>query len=118
VEELGSGEPVDYSPKVRAPSIDYTDIVQDRNEQDRFYGGGSAATPQDKIENQVQIVLTWDNGKTGADSNSVKFTLTGAFPDTYSRENIGNPEEDLQGSLSEMIEGVTAEATNGTATAP
>lgn len=118
IPELGSGEPVDYSPKVRAPSIDYSDIVQDRSEQERFYGGGGATTPQEKIENQVQIDLQWDNGKTGSSQNLIKFILSGAFPDTYSRENIGNPEEDLQGTLNEMIEGVTAEATNGTATFP
>lgn len=118
IDELGAAEPVDYSPKKREPSVDYGDIVQDQSEQKRFYGDSASATsPQRTIENDVEIRLTFDNGKTGSDKNSLELILGGAFPDTYSRDGVGDAEADLEGELQEMVSTVHAVAENGEAEA-
>lgn len=112
IDELGATEPVDYSPKKREPSIDYTDIVEDTSEQKRFYGDSAATTVQDTIENDVEVRLKWDNGKTGADKNSFELVLGGSFPDSYSRSGVGDAEADLEGELNEMVATVYAIAEN------
>lgn len=117
VDELGASEPVDYSPKKREPSVDYTDIVQDQSEQKRFYGDSAATSPQTSIDNDVEIRLKFDNGKTGTDKNTLELILGGSFPDTYSRDGVGDAEADLEGELQEMVRTVTAVAENGEAEA-
>lgn len=110
--ELGTRFSVDYSPKVRSVSIDYTDIVEDDSELTRMYGDSAKTSPQDKVDNTTSIDFVFDNGGSGSDKNSLTMSMTDVFPDGYSRSGIGDPEADLQGSLSEIAPKITATAEN------
>lgn len=115
IHELGSRTAADYSPKQRTADINYGDIVEDKTELERMYGSGSSV--QSTVENTSNIVFQFDNGKSGSDKNVMKVTLKDAIPDSYSRSGVGDPEADLEGTLSEMAATVDAEATNGTSAA-
>ena len=103
IDELGTGNGVDFSPKVLAPSVDYEKIVstdQTLDPQSRFTG-----------REQVDIVLGWDNGQTGADEYRVEFTIGAAFPDSWSESGRNDPEADLTEDLTEQAEDVSAVVT-------
>jgi hypothetical protein len=112
VDELGDRFAVDYSPKQRTATIDYGRIVEGDDDQQRAYG--NATTVQSKIENTADFVVEATNGKTGSDKNSVTLTMNDVFPDSVSREGIGDPTADLQDSLSELAPTITATAENDT----
>lgn len=112
--ELGSRVGADYSPKQLTADVDYTDIVENSDDVQRMYG--DATSVQTSMENHADIVFEFDNGGTGSDKNSLKFTLSDALPDTGSRSGVGDPEADLEDQLNEMAATITAEAQNGTQT--
>lgn len=112
IRELGSRFAVDYSPKVRAASIDYTDIKEDDDEKQRMYGSSTAQSPQSDVDNTTTIDFVFDNGESGSDKNALTISLTTVFPDTYGVSGIGDPEANLEGTLSEMACGVSATAEN------
>lgn len=117
VPELGTRMPVDYSPKERIVDLSWTDIVNDDDDHlDRFYGGSDTIT--ETMDNEEDAVILFDNGLTGADKNSLQFSLDNLFPDSYGRTGIGDPTADLQGNLSSMTATVKATAENSTETAP
>jgi len=120
IEELGSRFGVDYSPKERNPSINYSSIVSDQNEDKlaRMYGGSAADGPADRVMNKEEIRMIFDNGETGSAKQSIEFVLTGAFPDSHSRSGIGDPTSDIEDELDEMALSVKAIAENNTDTAP
>lgn len=115
--ELGSRTAVDYSPKVRSVSVTYGDIVEDSDEVQRMYGSSGATSPQSDVSNEEKLELIFDNGKTGSSKNLINVTLKNAFPDSYSRSGVGDPEADLEGTLSEIptTPEVTAENSQSTA---
>ena len=117
IPELGTRTAVDYSPKQRTADIQYGDIVEDTDEVQRMYGGSTATSPEATVENTEDIVFTFDNGQTGEDKNSLTLTLNDAFPDSYGRSGAGDPESDLEGTLSEMAPSIAAEADNDAASA-
>ncbi|AGM11980.1 hypothetical protein DNAM5_121 [Haloarcula californiae tailed virus 1] len=115
IRELGSRIAADYSPKQRTVDISYGDIVEDETEVQRMYGSGT--TPQNTVENDKPMTFTFDDGGSGSDKNAVTFNIGGAFPNSYSRSGIGDPEADLEGSLSEMAATIDASAENETSSA-
>lgn len=112
IRELGSRFAVDYSPKVRAASIDYTDIKEDDNEKQRMYGSSTAQSPQADVDNTTTLDFVFDNGDTGSSKNSLTISLSTVFPDQYGLSGAGDPEADLEGTLSEMAASVSATAEN------
>lgn len=102
--ELGSRFAVDFSPKQLTVSLDYTDFVNSSDSLERFYGGST--TPQSQVTNSSDATLTLDDGG----SNTIEFSVSGLIPDTYSLDGIGDPEADIEGSISEM--GCTVSATS------
>jgi len=106
--ELGTRFSVDYSPKKRNVSITYGDIVENDDELKRMYGDSASTSPGESVENTQNIVFKFDNGKTGTDKNSLTMTLEDAFPDSYGRSGIGDPEADLEGTLDEIVVGRAA----------
>jgi len=93
------------------PSVDYTTLVglgQQDGERLNSYGEQAASTQQDTMANAaIDAELNIDNGQTIADSNPITFTATGNFPDSYSRSNVGNPQEPLEDDIGRMTEDVT-----------
>ncbi|QCC57365.1 phage tail tube protein [Natrinema thermotolerans] len=114
IEELGNRFGVDYSPKERNPSINYTSIVGEQNEDKlaRMYGGSAADGPADRVTNKEEIRMIFDNGQSGSATQSIEFVLTGSFPDSHSRSGIGDPTAGLEDELDEMSLSVEAIAEN------
>lgn len=98
IPELGSSFAVDYSPKVRRTTIDWGKIVENDNLLTTAYGGGSATSPQDRMDSDAEFSgdLTFDNGEASgnADQNKHVINLSGVFPDTYGRSGTGDPSAD------------------------
>ena len=117
IPELGNRTAVAYSPKVRSITISYTDIVEDDDDIQRMYGSATATSPQTTVENEEDAAFVFDNGKTGDEQNTLRLDLDGLFPDGYSRTGQGDPEADLEGTLSEIPATITAQAENSTAEA-
>lgn len=115
IPELGTRFAVDYSPKQRTVDLNYTRVVENEDDTKRMYGSGSA--PQESVTNTADITFVFDNGQTGTDKNSLTMTLDDAFPNTAERSGVGNPEEDLEDALSEMMPTITATAENGVSSA-
>jgi len=114
--ELGAEEPVDFSPKARMLTVDSVQTRDDASddEMDRFLGGGgtlAAPTVND-------LVIDLDNGESGADAQQLKYTLTDALPNEFSVSGTGNPDSNVENSVTNRPVGVTAEATNDQSTAP
>ena len=113
VGELGTRFTVDYAPLVRDPSISFSKIEKDaQDELQRLYGGST--TIDNMPENQAPVTLTFDNGKSGADEETLQFDVTGAFRDSYSLSGLTDPEQQLRSDINEMAESVSATATNDT----
>lgn len=111
--ELGAEEPVDFSPKGRMLTVDH---VQTRDNQsddaiDRFLGGQTLSAPSEDA-----MVIDIDNGETGSAKERLKYDLTGAFPNEFSVNNTGNPDSDIENSVTNRPVGVTATAENSTDT--
>lgn len=94
------------------PDISYTNLVGLGNkseEQRASYGSTAATSPQESMHesNDLEGELEFDAG-IAEEENSVTFELEGAFPDTYSRNNIGDPQEALEDDIDRMVRDVTA----------
>lgn len=113
--EIGSRFWVDYSPKVRATTLNYGDIVDDETELHRMYGGSTS--PQNTVDNTDSATLAFDNGKTGSNKNSFSIDMSLSFPESYARSGTGSPEADLEGDITEVVGQVSCTAENGTSSA-
>lgn len=114
--ELGAEEPVDFSPKARMLTVDSVQTRDDASDDeiDRFLGGGETLAAPTKSA----MVIDIDNGESGADAQRLKYDLTNALPNEFSVGGIGNPDSDVENSVTNRPVGVTAEATNDVETAP
>lgn len=115
IEELGTRFLVDYSPKVRSTTLSYGDIVDDDSELTRMYGGSTS--PQQTVTQSDSVTLTFDNGGTGGATNRLSIDLSLAFPNSYGRSGIADPESDIEGDISDMVGQITCTAENDTSTA-
>lgn len=113
--EVGSRFWVDYSPKVRATTLNYGDIADDETELHRMYGGSTA--PQAKVTNTNSATLLFDNGEAGGSKNSFSVDMTLSFPESYGRSGTGNPESNLEGDITEVVAQVSCTAKNGDSSA-
>lgn len=118
IRELGTRFGVDYSPKARVPTVDYTKIRENNNEVADMYGSDAATAVQQDVDSSSAMTYSVDNGvSAGSGQNTAQFDLSGAFPESLSTENVGNPQEDLQEAINRRLKTVTAQATNETSTA-
>jgi len=108
IQELGSRVATAYSPKARVVNLQYDKIVQNSDELNRFYGGGNS--PQSTVENETEVVLTFDNGLSGSDQRLIKWTLKDTLSTSYDRTGIGDPQSDLEESLQDIVPSVSATA--------
>lgn len=96
INELGTGHGVDFSPKVLAPSVDYEKIIATDQTVDLYQ--------RFVDKNQVDVVLSYDNGESGDAQYRLEFTVGASFPDSWSRTGVNDPEADLSDDLNEMAE--------------
>ena len=114
IRELGTRLGVDYSPKGRIPSVDFTKIRENNDEVESFYGSEAASAVQETVTDQDEdLVYVLDNGESAGDGmNQMEIAMGGNFPESVSTENLGNPQEDLQQAIGRRLRTVTASATN------
>ena len=115
IQEIGTRTAVDYSPKIRSTSLSWSDITEDDSELKDMYGGNTSV--QETVENTSDVTVLFDNRKSGADKNTLQIDLDGVFQNEYGRSGVGDPEADLQGSMTGMTVGVTVTAENDQAEA-
>jgi len=112
IRELGTRIGVDYSPKARIPSVDYTKIREDNTEIADMYGDSAASAVQQDVDTSKDMKFEVDNGESaGSGQNQAQFDLGGSFPESVGTDNLGDPQEDLQESINRRLQTVTAEAT-------
>jgi hypothetical protein len=114
--ELGAEEPVDFSPKSRMLTVDHVQTRDDSSDDaiDRFLGGSSTLS----APTEDAMTLRLDNGKSGSEKQTVKYDLSGAFPNEFSISNTGDPDSDIENSVTNRSVGVTCTAENDVETAP
>ena len=101
--EIGADGPVDFVPGAFTPSISYEKIVATDESVDllqRF-----------RDENQVTVVLKYDNGLTGDDEYSIDFNVTNSFPNDWSESGRNDPEAFLTEELQDMAESANVTVT-------
>lgn len=115
VNELGTETAVDFSPKARMLTVDHVQTRDDQSDDgiERFLG--STNTLSAPSEDALTILL--DNGETGSAAQSVQFDLTSAFPNEFSVSNTGDPDSNIENSLTNRPVGLTATAENDSDTA-
>lgn len=118
IRELGTRVGVDYSPKARIPTVDYTKIREGSSEVKDLYGSDAATSVEQSVDSTAPMTFEVDNGEAaGSGMSTAALNMGGAFPETMSTENLGDPQEDLQESINRRLKTVTAEATLSTASA-
>lgn len=94
------------------PDISYTHLVDASIKEDEqtasAYGSTAATSIQETMNaaNDLAAELEFDAG-TGT-PNKLIFNTTGAFPDSYSRDNVGSPEDPLEDDVDRLAQDVTA----------
>lgn len=116
--ELGTRVGVDYSPKGRTITVDWTQIRKNNDQIEEMYGSSGASAVQESVDSSSPMTYELDNGlAAGSGINQLFVDMDGAFPESVATENLGNPQEDLQESVSNRLKTVSAEATNETSSA-
>jgi len=116
IQGFGSRFAIDYLSGLFEPTIDYTKIKQDSKSLQRVYGG--ATTMQEDVADDDPLTLDFDNGvSAGNGINQITLNGSGGFPESYS-DSGGDPRQAIEEELNDMLQGVSADATNETATPP
>lgn len=118
VPELGSRTMADFSPKVRATTVDWSKIIENDSQLTTAYGGGGTS-PASRVDSDDEFSgnLTFDNGEAGAGQNKQVVNFAGGFPDTYGRSGTGDPTADYVEDVSDFVREVDVTATNNTSSA-
>ena len=117
--ELGSRTAADFSPKAIEPELSYTRIVSEdassTSAQDlKDMYGDTTKTREERNEpadptmgtSDLEIQIDIDNARTvsdDADVNNMKFVMEGSLVDSYSRNNVGDPESELEADVDRLI---------------
>lgn len=113
IREIGTRFGVDYSPKARVPSVEFTKIREDNSQVEDMYGSQAATSVEQNVNSNDPMTYTVDNGSSaGSGQNKVDISMDGAFPESVGTQNLGDPQEDLQESINRRLRTVDATATN------
>jgi len=117
IQGFGSRFPIAYLAGAFTPSLDYSKIKQDTDAQQQVYGGSTST--QESVPNDAPLTLDFDNGQSaGSGMNQITFNGSGDFPESYGEEGPGDPTSAITENLSRMLQNVTVDATNETASPP
>jgi len=104
------------------PSVDYTGLVGlgvEDEERRNAYGTQTSSTVESTMEQAaIEANLEIDDGLALTESNPVLLTALGNFPDSYTRNNVGDPQETLEEDVSRMTQDVEVTVTTDQDTAP
>lgn len=110
VNEIGSENVVDYSPKSFEPDVTWDKILwvgEDVDPLQRFKAAASSS-----------VDLIYDNGATGSAQYIVKWSASGSFPSQWSESGRNDSDADLMEELQEMAENATVTVTEDQASPP
>jgi len=110
VNEIGAEGAVDFREGAFNPSATHDKILYIGQTVDFFNRFSNA--------NQVNTVLSYDNGATGTDEYSMQITVSDAFPDQFTEGGRNDPEAELTEELQEMGQDATVAITNDAANPP
>lgn len=116
VYELGSEEAVDFSPKARMLTVDHVQTRDDSSDDaiNRFLGGSNTLSAPSTDAMTIRL----DNGKTGSEKQTFQYDLPGALPNEFSVNNTGDPDSDIENSVTNRPVGVSATAENDVQSPP
>jgi hypothetical protein len=117
IDAFGSRFAIDYVAGAFNPVVDYTKVKRDADALQQVYGGTTSM--QEEVP-QAPLTLDFDNGKAaGSGKNQVTFNGTGSFAESYGEEGPpGDPTARIDENLNRMLEDISVDATNETATPP
>ena len=104
------------------PDISYTHLVdaniKESEQTASAYGSTAATSIQETMNeaNDLAAELEFDAGT--STSNLLRFETTGAFPDSYSRDNVGSPEDPIEDDIDRLSQDVTAVVESDVETPP
>lgn len=110
VDEIGSENAVDFSPKTFAPDISFSKI--------RWVGETVDMLQSFKDATSAAVSLIYDNGQTGDAQYMVEWDVSGALPNQWSESGRNDPEADLVEELQHMAETASVTVTEDSATPP
>jgi len=110
INEIGSEEAVDFTPRAFEPSVDFEKILW----------VGQTTDPFDLFVNSGQfgLNLNYDNGASDTDQYAVDIDATGALANELTESGRNDPSADLTESLSNMVQDATATITVDADTPP
>ena len=110
VDEIGSANAVDFSPKTFAPDVSF----------EKIKWVGQSVDPLDTFLNATvaNINLVYDNGQTGDAQFAVDWQVSDPFPNQWSETGRNDPEADLTEELQHMGETAQVTVTQDVATPP
>jgi len=98
------------------PGVEYTGLVGlgvEDGERRNAYGSQASTTQQETMEQAaIEASMVIDDGLALTDSNPVEFTALGNFPESYSRNNVGDPQETLEEDVSRMTQDIEVTVTS------
>jgi len=116
---FGSRVAIDFLVGLFAPNLDYSKLKQDAATIQDLYGGASATTVQESMDNEASAELALDNGKSaGSGINKHVYSLSTTLPDSYNEDGPGNPNAAIVEQLSRPAADATVSVTNETASPP
>lgn len=99
----------------------YTGLVSVETKAEELksaYGSQAVTQPQETMADaDIDGELEFDAGLAG-ETNAVVFNLQGAFPDSFSRSNVGSPEDALEEDVDRMVANVETVVTSDQETPP
>lgn len=111
---------IDFSPRSLLPTFNATKISEenDSSELEKMYGSAGATSPQSDVDSAEAATVTLDNGKAaGSGINKLTSSMTGAFPESFNEQGLGDPDSDVMEQLNKNAESVKFTATNEVAAA-
>lgn len=99
----------------------YTGLVSVETKTEELksaYGSQAVTQPQETMADaDIDGELEFDAGLDG-ETNGIVFNLQGAFPDSFSRSNVGSPEDALEEDVDRMVANVETVVTSDQAEPP
>lgn len=110
INEIGSENAVDFTPRAWEPSVDFEKII----------ATGQTVDPLGRWKNftEAGVELIYDNGESGDAAYIVDVNVSGSRPNEWNESGRNDPDADLSEEVSEVAENASVEVTVDVATPP
>jgi len=108
-DELGTRFSVARSYLNFEPDVSFTRLVNDNDQDDQkalMYGSSTASEPQETlVDSEIDGEVSFDVGLS-AELNKYTFNLSGTFPDSFTRSNVGSIEDVIEEEVDRFVKDV------------